>query len=231
MRTIFSLIAILIIANGFSQNNSLPFLDSNEISNRFNSEVLLKYNIDFPIYRVYEFSDIKGTHELVLTENPNGDKSNDSIKAFCFLVKNEEKTLEWKLTDFIVHPKESPAEKSIQFWTKYLRLEDLDDDGIVDPIIVYGTNGMYGIEDGRLKILIYLNGTKHGIRHKNSGMDFGRNTTVDKSFYALNERIQLFAKSIMSAIEDNGNAIFPAGWEDNMKKQQLYFDENQQQTS
>ena len=30
-----------------------------------------------------------------------------------FLVKNEEKTLEWKLTDFIVHPKESPAEKSI----------------------------------------------------------------------------------------------------------------------
>ena len=110
-------------------------------------------------------------------------------------------------------------------------MEDLDDDGIVDPIIVYGTNGMYGIEDGRLKILIYLNGTKHGIRHKNSGMDFGRNTTVDKSFYALNERIQLFAKSIMSAIEDNGNAIFPAGWEDNMKKQQLYFDENQQYTS
>lgn len=149
MRTIFSLIAILTTTIAFSQSNPLPYLDSIELSNRFSSETLLKYNIDYPIYRVYEFSDLKGTHELVLTEKPNGAKSNYSIKAFCFLVTNGEKTMEWQLTDFIIHPKDSPAEKSIWFWTKHLRLEDLDDNGIVDPIIVYGTSGMYGTEDGR----------------------------------------------------------------------------------
>jgi len=85
---------------------------------------------------------------------------------------------------------------------------------------------MHGTDDGRLKILIYLNGTKHGIRHKNSGMDFARNTTVDKSFYALTPKIQLFVINLMNSIQDNGNVIFPAGWEENMQNKKLYFDEN-----
>ena len=85
---------------------------------------------------------------------------------------------------------------------------------------------MHGTEDVRLKILIYLNETKHGIRHKNSGMDFARNTTVDKYFYALTPKIQLLVINLMNSIQDNGNVIFPAGWEEKMQNKKPYFDEN-----
>ncbi len=226
MKTFLSIIAFFTVTIGFSQNNPLHYLDSIELINRYTPEILMKHSIDYPIYRVYEFNDLNGDHELVLTEKPSGEKFIDSIKAFCFAIHNSERTLEWQLTDFIIHPKDGQAETSIWFWTKHLRLEDLDDNGIIDPIVVYGTSGKYGTENGRLKILIYLNGKKYGIRHQNSGMDFGRNTTVDKAFYSLSSEIQLFVHKLMQTIQNNGNVIFPAGWEENMKKQKLYFDEN-----
>jgi len=221
-----SLIAILWFNILYAQDNPLTYLDSAEVSHRFNAEITAKYEIEYPIFRVYEFEDDNGKHELVLTEKPYTEKFSDSIKAFCFLVNKMDKKLEWQLTDFILQKENSPAENSIWFWTKYLRLDDLDGNGIIDPLIVYGTSGQYGTEDGRLKILLYLNGEKHGIRHQNSGMDFGRNTRVDESYYNLAPGIQLFARDLMRLIYDSGKVIFPAGWEESMKTKKLYFDEN-----
>ena len=99
MKALFSLITIVTINMSIAQSDVLSYLDSSELSNRFNSEVLLKYQIEYPIYRVYEFEDLLGKHELVLTERPNGNKTNDSIKAFCFLIDNDEKKIEWQLTE------------------------------------------------------------------------------------------------------------------------------------
>lgn len=36
----------------------------------------------------------------------------------------------------------------------------------------------------------------------------------------------MFVGELMHTIQDSGNTIFPAGWEDNMKMKKLYFDEN-----
>jgi len=226
MKIIIFAYLVCISLFSISQSNMPKYLDSSEVSIRFNAEALKQYNINYPIYRVYEFTDILGKHELVLTENPISAKETDSIQAFCFLIENDLKTLEWKLTDFILRQENVPDETSIWFWTKYLRLEDLNNDGGIDPIIVYGTKGEYGTEDGRLKILIYFNGKKHGIRHQNSGMDFARNTRVDESFYELNSEVQNYISELMKMIYDSGNTIFPAGWEESMLNKQLYFDEN-----
>lgn len=226
MKKLLSIIILFISFISTAQSVTPKFLDSTEVSSRYNEDVLRQYAINYPIYRVYEFTDILGKHELVLTEKPKNSKDVDSIRAFCFLIEKDSKKLEWKLNDFIATQTEAADEKSIWFWTKYLRLEDLDDNGIIDPIIVYGTAGQYGTEDGRLKILIYLNGQKHGIRHQNSGMDFGRNTRVDKSFYNLSQNIQHYVYQLMRVIYDSGKIIFPAGWEENMKLKKTYFDEN-----
>lgn len=228
MKFNFSIVLISIVFLSSAQSRTYAYLDSNELQSRFNEKIMIQYGIEFPIFRVYEFEDVQGRHELVLTEKPSQTKfsDNDSIKAFCFLVNDNVKELEWQLSDFIIKPKNSQEETSIWFWTKHLRLEDFDDNGIVDPLVVYGTTGEYGTEDGRLKILIYLNGIKYGIRHQNSEMDFGRNTKVDKSYYELSPRIQTYVSQLMRAIQDSGKTIFPAGWEDNMKKKKLYFDEN-----
>lgn len=226
MKIIFAVLSISISLLSISQTVPPKQLDSLEISKRFNDRILQHYNIKYPIYRVYEFVDLIGKHELVLTEHPKSISDVDSIQAFCFLIEDASKNLEWKLNDFIATQNDLPDETSIWFWTKYLRLEDLNNDGKIDPIIVYGTKGEYGTEDGRLKLLIYLNGKKYAIRHQNSGMDFGRNTTVDKSFYTLSPSIQLFVKELMHLIYDSGKVIFPAGWEENMKNKKTYFDEN-----
>lgn len=151
MKFVFSLVLICITFYFSAQSSAYPYLDSNQLKLRFNEKVIAEYEIDFPIFRVYEFEDTKGKHELVLTEKPSQTEfsGSDSIKAFCFLIKDGNKELEWELNDFILKPEKSQQETSIWFWTKFLRLEDLDDNGIVDPIIVYGTSGGNGTEDGK----------------------------------------------------------------------------------
>lgn len=226
MKTLFTVFYILIPLLSISQTDIPKFLDSIEVVKRFDEATLNNHNIKYPIFRVYEFADNLGKHELVLTENPKSIKDIDSIQAFCFLIEDGNKKLEWKITDFTIHPENTSEETSIWFWTKYLRLEDLNNDGLIDPIVVYGTKSKYGTEDGRLKILIFVGDKKHGIRHQNSGMDFGRNTRVDQSFYELNISTQNYVIRLMQIINSSGNTIFPAGWEENMKAKKQYFDEN-----
>lgn len=217
------------ILTGFSQSTSNEFLDSTDLALLFTEEVKNDHAIRFPIYRVYTFTDEVGSHQLVLTERLAGN-ANDSIEGFCFLVNagGHIEKLEWKILDFIEGHQENihTEETAIWFWTKFLRLEDLDKNGAIDPIIVYGTKGDNGVEDGRLKILLFKNGEKIGIRHQNSPMDFGRFTKVDARFYELSSDVQTKVKALMGDIYDSGNTIFPASWQEAMKAKKLKFDEN-----
>ena len=107
-----------------------------------------------------------------------------------------------------------------------LKGSDFDKDGLIDPIIIYGTSGNNGTEDGRIKILIYYKGKKHAIRHQNGSLDFERNTQVDADFYNLPISIQKHVRKVMKKMTDNNHAIFPYGWEENMDAKKTYFDEN-----
>ena len=213
---------------GYSQTSSLEYLDSADVELLFTDEVKSENEIHFSIFRVYPFTDELGDHLVVFTERLP--KENDSIVAFCFRMSagGSIEKLEWKITDYIEGDKENIhlQETAIWFWTKYLRLDDIDGNGSIDPIIVYGTSADNGIDDGRLKILVFLNGQKIGIRHQNSPMDFGRFTKVDASFYELSLSGQSKVKNLMKEISDANKVIFPAGWEEAMNAHKLSFDEN-----
>ena len=215
IKTLFTLCSIFICTMGIAQEDKnyreTPLTDM-EIKKLFPAEVLQQIGVEFPIFRVYPFEDKDGKQYLILTEKVTKGNIQDenslkrSIKAFNVSFE-EDKTVKirWTITDYI-----NENESSIWFWSRYLRLKDLDNDGFVDPIVVYGTKSIYGdhFEEGRVKILIYHLGKKIAIRQQNSEMDDGRHTQVDKSFYALPLGIKKKVYDMIEYLEDNRHALF-----------------------
>lgn len=195
----------------------------------FTESVKNQHGIKYPIFRVYQFDDKSGQNLIVLTESFDGITSNKdslhhNIKAFGF-VKNQIGLIKkWEINDFKIK-QEYTVESSIWFWTKYCLFEDIDKDGLADPILVYGTSGSNGFDDGRIKIFAMYKNQKIGIRQQNGALDFERNTQVDKAFYTLPVSIQASVKAIIEKIIEDDRAIFPYGWQDAMKKKKTYFDE------
>ena len=136
-------------------------------------------------------------------------------------------TKKWEFSDVLINnPKKYIEENTIQFWTKYLQLVDTDKDGLLDPVIVYGTKGANAFDDGRIKIVIFYKGQKISIHHQNGVLDYDRNTRIDKAFYTLPLQLQKQVRVSMLRMADNSNAIFPGGYEKGMNKKALYIDEN-----
>lgn len=207
-------------------------LSKDEINQVFTAKRKVALGITFPIFKTFEYLDKGGVQYVVFTEKKytgNGSTAKfDSIK--CFNVKvNASNKLEvvWQCKDFRSGKSNtvSTTETSIWCWTKYCQVVDIDGDGYVDPIIVYGTSGDNGTDDGRVKILTYYKGKKYAIRHQNGTLDHQRKTQVDKSVYSLPTKIQVKIKAVMKKIETGNHAIFPGGWEEAMKKQKLIIKE------
>lgn len=205
-------------------------LTQEEYKKVITDEVKKTFGIDYPIFRVYQFTDKTGKYYTVLTEKTDSigqkkDTMHFKIKAFHFLQDKNGLVKKWELSDFILNQNGAQNEYNIWFWGKYCEFTDLDKDGIVEPIIVYGTFAADGFSDGRIKILTYYKGQKSVIRHQNSPVDYGRHTQVDESFYNLPNNIQEQVKKHMQRIMDNNHGIFPAGWQNSMKKRKLKFNE------
>lgn len=207
-------------------------LTADEIRQLLPDSVKKRLGIKFATYAVFEFSDAFKKQYLVLSEKMYSREKekalNDSVQAM--IVWNNKGMLLplFTVTDFITPAKNIKGftDYSIWFWTKYITLSDIDGDGIADPIIVYGTAGDNDKEDGKIKIVTCYKGKKYVIRQQNSGMDFDRNTAVDKAWYTLPAKIQARIKSVMNSMMGNGHAIFPAGWQKAMAAKKTYFDEN-----
>lgn len=186
-------------------------------------------HIKWPVFRAYAFNDEAGDHLLILTEKPllnSPNNHNDSIQAFCLKHLPTGHIVEWQLLDYLAPTQNvHDTEFSTWFWTKYLRLADWDGDGLVEPLIVYGTAGINGMADGRLKLMLYYKGKKYAIRHQNSPLDGLRSTRVDKDFYALPTSIRAQVTEIMELITANGHGIFPHGWQEQMQAGETQFDE------
>ncbi|MBW8685296.1 M949_RS01915 family surface polysaccharide biosynthesis protein [Chitinophaga rhizophila] len=182
------------------------------------------------IQRAYHFGDASGKYYLVLCESRNeikeGDTINHKIKAFLLHDKGNgtpEKFAE--LNDFInSHDRQNGAETSIWFWTKFCELEDLDKDGHIDPLIVYGTKGINGLDDGRIKIMLYHNKQKIAIRIQNGILDDERNIRIDDAFYKLPIPAQQHIRQLMHTLSEKDLVIYPTGYEKAMDKKQLQID-------
>lgn len=180
--------------------------------------------INFPIFRAYTYHDKSGTYYVALSEsadtvNKEKDTVNYTVKAFNFKVDKTTRVKKWEINDFKAPTlKGDEKESSIWFWTKYCEFKDLDGDGLIDPIIVYGTFGHEGYTDGRAKILVYYKGIKTAIRHQNSVLDATRKTQVDVTFYSLPASIQTHVKELMEKLVKNKHAIFPTAYLEKMDK-------------
>jgi hypothetical protein len=122
-------------------------------------EVKRQLNIRFQLFRVFEYSDHSGKHYLVLAENAhtkNGNLKNDPVQVLSIKVDKGQLKTEWLISDFkLKQGNEVAEETSIWFWTKYISLVDIDKDGLSDPIVIYGTSGINGTQDRRIKIFTF----------------------------------------------------------------------------
>lgn len=188
------------------------------------------FNINAPILRVYELKQTLRTTYWILTEHISKinqtDTFHDKLKAIELSIENGIWTKKQEVNDFTeTNTISGITENNIWFWTRYCQFEDTDKDGTCDPILVYGTRGDNGFDDGRIKILIFYKGKKTAIRHQNGVLDSERSTKVDPSFYQLPPAIQTQVKTILKKITEVNHGIFPEGWEKAMTNKKTFIKE------
>jgi hypothetical protein len=195
-----------------------------EVEQLFPESVQQQLELRFPIRVVYNYTDLTGTYYMPFCEKVDAvkekDTSHSSIRAVNLKFEQGKFVKQWEMNDMMLKEQE---EESIWFFTKYTTVKDLDGDGRMDPVVVYGSSGLNGVGDGRMKILIYYKGKKVAIRHQNSEMDEGRHTEVDKDFYGLPEKVQVFVRGVMRRIAEDDNSLFQHNWEQKMLQQKLLF--------
>lgn len=229
------LIAFFILFQFSSQAQSISknveVLTKDQVYALFPDSVLKKLNITFPIFKAYQYTDVQGLHYCLLTESQdevsvNNDVINKKIKAVTFQNINGSYVQQWEINDHINEDAmKGFPEQSIWFWTKYTQFEDYDNDGLMDPIVIYGTSGNNAYDDGRIKFIIYYKGKKIAIRHQNGVLDDERDTRVDKAFYSLPVKLQSAVKQKMNLMVEKNHAIFPYGWQKAMQNKKTFFSE------
>ena len=177
-------------------------LSHHQVLSIINDSVKKAFNIDMPIFRVYKYTDTSGQYFCVLTESNDSfaiiegepDTAHHTIRAIDLKLENGKFIKVWEINDFI---KRSFPEISIWFWTKFCEFQDFDNDGLIEPIIVYGTHSTDEINGNRVKFIIYYKGQKIAIRHQDSDLDESRSTEVDKAFHSLPAKLKETIKAKM----------------------------------
>lgn len=187
-------------------SSGATLLTDKQVQTLFPHETLKEIEVTFPIRKVYAFQDKLGKQYLIISENNTNPDKATSIKAFNVLLKEDTPPqVLWTVTDAI-----DDTEQAMWFYTRYISLTDLNNDGYIDPIVLYGTESQYGepYEENRVKFIIYYLGKKTAIRHQNSSLDDGRHTQIDRSYYKLPLALKKKIRSIVATLEERGHALF-----------------------
>ncbi|WP_314287351.1 M949_RS01915 family surface polysaccharide biosynthesis protein [Capnocytophaga sputigena] len=191
-------------------------LTDKQVQVLFPHETLKEIGVTFPIRKVYAFQDKLGKQYLIISENNTNPDKATSIKAFNVFLKEETPPqVLWTITDAI-----NDTEKAMWFYTRYISLTDLNNDGFIDPIVLYGSESQYGepYEENRLKFILYYLGKKTAIRHQNSSLDDGRHTQIDRSYYKLPLALKKKIRSIVATLEEREHALFNTETIEELKK-------------
>ena len=197
-------------------SSGATLLTDKQVQTLFPHETLKEIGVTFPIRKVYAFQDKLGKQYLIISENNTNPDKATSIKAFNVLLKEETPPqVLWTITDAI-----DDTEQAMWFYTRYISLTDLNNDGYIDPIVLYGSESQYGepYEENRLKFILYYLGKKTAIRHQNSSLDDGRHTQIDRSYYKLPLALKKKIRSIVATLEERGHALFNTETIEELKK-------------
>ena len=191
-------------------------LTDKQVQTLFSHETLKEIGVTFPIRKVYAFQDKLGKQYLIISENNTNPDKATSIKAFNVLLKEDTPPqVLWTITDVI-----DDTEQAIWFYTRYISLTDLNNDGYIDPIVLYGTQSESEEpnRENRVKFIIYYLGKKTAIRHQNSSLDDGRHTQIDRSYYKLPLALKKKIGSIVATLEEREHALFNTETIEELKK-------------
>lgn len=207
MKKIFSILFLIISLCVFSQKVKSTKLSKEEISQKELEKIT-----EFPIYRAYELEDKNGLNNLVLCENQKSiskkDTLNTKIQASFATIENDKLQIKWKIIDALEDY--IPKETTIWFWTKYCSTKDLDGDGYIDPIIVYGSKTEYG-EIRRVKIITVYKNKKHAIRAIECELDDCRSFKKDQNWNMLPQKIKTYLDQLVVKLRKEQNLLLKDG--------------------
>jgi len=207
MKKILSILFLICSLYGFSQKTESYKLTKEQITQRELNGIS-----DFPIYKAIEFQDKGGVYDLVFTENQKTiskkDTLNTKIQAICVMNDHGGFLEKWKINDLLEDY--IPKETTIWFWTKYCSTKDLDGDGYVDPIIVYGSKTEYG-EVRRLKIITVYKNKKYAIRAVECDLDDCRSFKKDQNWNSLPQKIKTYVDQLVVRLRTEQSLLLKDG--------------------
>ena len=205
MKRFISFLFLLYSIFGFSQKTESSILDKQQIKQRE-----LENLSDFPIYRAYEYQDKGGVFELVLCENQTNKKDtlNTKIQAICGMNDHGGFLEKWRINDLLEDYE--PKETNIWFWTKYCSIKDIDGDGYIEPIIVYGTRTEYG-EIRRVKIITVYKNKKYVVRAVECDLDICRSFKKDSNWNSLPQKIKLYVDQLVVKLRKEQDLLLKDG--------------------
>ena len=201
MNNIFCFLALLIIANtSFSQKTKiLTKAETQELKKDLD-------NVPFPVYRAYEYNDKMGYFDLLFCEKQTTITAKDTITtnitAICYVQDHGGYLEKWRIIDAV---DKVNFENSIWFWTKYCTVTDIDGDGIIEPVIVYGTKTEDDIR--RIKIITVYKGSKYVIRAVECTLDDCRTFKKDEKFKDLPPAIKLYIDKLLEKMRTEQNVL------------------------
>ncbi|HEX3078845.1 MAG TPA: hypothetical protein VHQ04_00215, partial [Puia sp.] len=153
-------------------------------------------NISMSIFKAYEYKDIGGVYDLFFYENQNmisdEDTLNTKIQAVCYLNDHGHYIEKWKIIDRLDESAEYPEDRelNIWFWSKYNSNSDIDKDGLMEPIVIYGTKTIEGYS--RINIIIFYKGEKYSIKAHECDLDQCRTLKKSTQYGKLPQKIKLY---------------------------------------
>ncbi len=192
---------------GFAQKTNSYILDKKQVIQRE-----LKNLSDFPIYKVYGYEDKGGIYNLVLCENQKSiskkDTLNTKIQAICGMNDHGGFLEKWRINDLLENT--DPKETNIWFWTKYCSTKDIDTDGYVEPIIVYGSRNEDD-EIRRVKIITVYKNKKYVIRAVECVLDDCRSFKKDTNWGLLPQKIKTYIDKLVEKIRQDQGILLKDG--------------------
>jgi hypothetical protein len=172
-------------------------------------DTLKAAGVSLPVFAHFCYRDKSGDYVVYLTESGDrhyGDETLSSkIGASLFKI-NAGPTLAARGT---VSDSAPEGMAGVQWWTKLTELDDIDGDGLVDPILVYR---FYDIDshgemvsdafEGRLKIIVFHRDAKAAIRAVTGNLDGQRSTTASPPWFKLPPVLQAHLMRKMKQMYD-----------------------------
>lgn len=176
----------------------------------------------YSISDAFEYEDRAGQHAIFLGVTPHNPFSkkqdravfNNVIKAVYCTIEDGYLTKQIEIED-LINPHSSLFD--IRFMPQYISFDDIDQDGLVDPIITYTTMGKDGYRNGRTKINLLYKKTIISIDIQSSTKEEYLLINTNTRFHFLPEQIKQKLINLVAQMKNDGVCTLDDNWQTHFK--------------